>query len=310
MNQVTRADGVTAIAMMLIASFAIDRVVVGLLFLLSFLPSWQRVFPEPTLLADPAARARAERKRKLIYFVFAGVLAGLFLAGYGQDRILKAAGFSINPTLDSILTGLILMGGADRMTELLKMIGVQNAEKPAAPARPIEITGRVILEEPAAGKRRLTAEGGVVSVFYPRPDSPEKKPPAPIDVRAKDMVYEEARNQVVYRGEVTMRQGDIVSKSPQATIDLTPDGSRIQTLVAGEPVEVRQGDRQASGTRGTYTPDTETMVLVGEKVMLQEPTRRVEGRSLTFYVGGDRVLVDGREEVRTESVFRRGTPHP
>ena len=149
MSEATKADGVTAIAMILIASFAIDRIVVGLLFLFSFLPSWQRVFPEPTLLADPGARARAERKRKLIYFVFVGVLAGLFLVGYGQDRILKAAGFSINPILDTILTGLILMGGADRMTELLKMIGVQTAEKPEAPARPIEITGRVTLEEPA-----------------------------------------------------------------------------------------------------------------------------------------------------------------
>ncbi len=149
MNELTKTDGVTAIAMILIASFAIDRIVVGLLFLFGFLPGWKRAFPEPALLADPGARAGAERKRKLIYFVFAGVLAGLFLAGYGQDRILKAAGFSINPILDTIMTGLILMGGADRMTELLKMVGVQNAEKLEAPARPIEITGRLILEEPA-----------------------------------------------------------------------------------------------------------------------------------------------------------------
>ncbi len=138
--------------MILIASFAIDRIVVGVLFLFGFLPGWKRAFPEPASFTDPGERAAAERKRKLIYFTFAGVLAGLFLAGYGHDRILKAAGFSINPILDTILTGLILIGGADRMTELLKMIGVRNGEKPEAPARPIEITGRVILEEPADKK--------------------------------------------------------------------------------------------------------------------------------------------------------------
>lgn len=168
----------------------------------------------------------------------------------------------------------------------------------------------IVLEEPTAGRRRLTAGSGVISVLNPRADSPGKKPPAPVEIRGKEMIYEEARNQIVYKGEVTMRQGDIVTKSPEATISLTPDGARIQAVVAGEPVEVRQGERRATGTRGTYTPDTETMVLVGEKVMLQEPTRQVEGRSLTFQVGGDRVLVDGREEVRTESVFRRGTPRP
>ena len=149
MNEVTKADGVTAIAMILIASFAIDRIVVGLLFLFSFVPGWRRLFPEPSPVMNPEDRSGAERKRKVVYFVFAGVLAGLFLVGYGQDRILKAAGFSINPVLDTIVTGLILMGGADRMTELLKMIGVQNAEKPEAPAQPIEIIGRVVLEEPA-----------------------------------------------------------------------------------------------------------------------------------------------------------------
>jgi hypothetical protein len=34
----------------------------------------------------------------------------------------------------------------------------------------------------------------------------------------------------------------------------------------------------------------------------------VEGRSLTFHVGDDRILVDGREEVRTESIFKRTPP--
>jgi lipopolysaccharide transport protein LptA len=129
-----------------------------------------------------------------------------------------------------------------------------------------------------------------------------------VEVRAKDMVYEEAKQRVVYNGEVVIRQGDIRSKSPQATVNLTPDGSAVQTLVAGEPVEVEQGVRKGAGNRATYTPDKETVVLVGERVTLSDPTRQVEGRSLTFHVAEDRILVDGREEVRTESIFKRIPP--
>src|SRR6185436_8299602 len=70
-------------------------------------------------------------------------------------------------------------------------------------------------------------------------------------------------------------------------------------------VEVVQGARKATGTKGTYTPGNETMVLVGEKVRLQDPERSVEGRVLTFQVGDDRIRVDGQEEVRTEAVFKR-----
>ncbi len=156
--------------------------------------------------------------------------------------------------------------------------------------------------------RRLRARGGVVSLLNPQRSSSPGKPPAVVEVRGREMVYEEAKQRIVYTGEVAIRQGDIRSQSPEATVNLSPDGSSVQTLVAGEPVEVVQGARKGVGTRGTYTPDTETFSLVGEKVTLNDPTQQVEGRSLTFHVGDDRILVDGREEVRTESIFKQTPP--
>jgi hypothetical protein len=47
------------------------------------------------------------------------------------------------------------------------------------------------------------------------------------------------------------------------------------------------------------------VVLVGEKVVLKDPGQQVEGRTLTFHVGDDTILVDGQEQVRTEAVIRR-----
>ena len=111
---------------------------------------------------------------------------------------------------------------------------------------------------------------------------------------------------------MAIRQGDIRTKSPEAVVTLSADGSAIESVVAGEPVEVVQGTRKATGTRGTYTPGNETFVLVGEKVQLQDSDRQVEGRILTFQVGDDRIRVDGQEEARTEAVFKRepSTPAP
>ncbi|PYQ09722.1 MAG: LPS export ABC transporter periplasmic protein LptC [Acidobacteria bacterium] len=174
------------------------------------------------------------------------------------------------------------------------------------------------------GKWRLEASGGVVSFLHPNRDSakaPQAKD-APkgaaekaretstVEGRAKEMTYMEEGQKAVYRGDVSIRQGDIATRSPEATLNFTSDGSSIQTLVAGEPVEVKQGDRHASGARGTYTPQTETMILVGPKVTLKDPTQQVEGRSLTFHVGDDRVLVDGQEQVRTLSIIRNRKEPP
>jgi lipopolysaccharide transport protein LptA len=166
----------------------------------------------------------------------------------------------------------------------------------------------ITLEDPGPGRRRMTASGGTTSVLHPRPAKDATKQPAPVDARSKEMVYEEAASSVVYTGDVEIRQGDILTKSPAATALLTKDGNGLDKLLAGEPVEVHQGQRRANGERGVYTPSNETFVLTGEKVVLFDLDRRLEGRVLTFVSGSDRIRVDGREEVRTEAVFKRKEP--
>jgi lipopolysaccharide transport protein LptA len=168
----------------------------------------------------------------------------------------------------------------------------------------------IVLEEKAEG-RRMVASGGTHSVLHPRPRPGKPTEPVPVEARSRDMVYEEAAGRIVYTGEVEIRQGDILTLSPEAIVVLTKDGGDVDRLLAGEPVEVRQGQRRATGQRGTYTPANETFVLVGEKVVLLDVDRRLEGRILTFEVGSDRIRVDGREEVRTEAVFKRKeSPRP
>lgn len=85
-----RLDGVTAIALVVIASFAIDRIVSGSLFLLSYSKAWSRRFPEPSSVEDEATRVRVEKTQKLVYFALAGFLGMVVLAGAGNVRILSA----------------------------------------------------------------------------------------------------------------------------------------------------------------------------------------------------------------------------
>lgn len=146
-----KIDGVSAIALILIASFGIDRIVTGLLFLLSFIKPWTRFVPDPTMIQDTLERAKAEKTNTLIYFVLAGILGVVVLAFFGEVRIFRAMGFDkTNYILDSIMTGLILMAGADRVAGLLKLSGTPGVEK--STSRPIEITGKLILEGEASKK--------------------------------------------------------------------------------------------------------------------------------------------------------------
>lgn len=141
-------DPMKAIGVILIASFLIDSVINGLFTLLAFSARWRRWMPDPELLDDPVARANASRNRKLLYSLLAGTLGIFVIAGYLQVRILALTGMVAKDTyiyLDTLLTGLILMGGADRMTEALKLMGGGETSK----SRPVEVTGRLVIDNGA-----------------------------------------------------------------------------------------------------------------------------------------------------------------
>jgi hypothetical protein len=141
-----RLDGVTAVAVVLIASFAIDRIASGVLFLLSFWRRWSRVVHDPS---DPGATHAGRKNHRLAYFVVAALLGLVALGWYGGVRLLAALGFGgVDPVLDTIVTGLLLVGGAERTGALLKDVGGGGiAASPATPPQPIEITGTLVLDE-------------------------------------------------------------------------------------------------------------------------------------------------------------------
>ncbi len=141
-------DGVSAIALILIASFGIDRINTGLFFILDFFPPWRKIFPNPEEIAEEVSRHRAQRKRKLLYQLLAAILGGIVLAYFGEVRIFRALGFNnTHPILDSVMTGLILMAGADQVAGLLKVTGLPWTKGESTSSKPIEIRGKLILED-------------------------------------------------------------------------------------------------------------------------------------------------------------------
>jgi len=106
---------------------------------------------------------RTERKQKLIYFIMSGILAVL-VSWYGNIRIFFALGFAETPRyFDILATGLVLIAGSDRIAAMLNLGGIGEREKTAT--KPIEITGRLVLEDSTEKKVvRDAASGSVTTV--------------------------------------------------------------------------------------------------------------------------------------------------
>ena len=170
----------------------------------------------------------------------------------------------------------------------------------------------ITLDEPGPGRRRMHATGGTASVLHPRAaKGADQGAGGGRGAQPRDAVRggEEPHRLHGRRGDPPGRHPDAQPGGDRAAHART--AGRSNGCWRASPVEVHQGVRRATGERGTYTPATETFVLEGERVVLHDVDRRLEGRILTFEVGSDRIRVDGREEVRTEAVFRRKeTPRP
>ena len=162
------------------------------------------------------------------------------------------------------------------------------------------------LHDTAGKGRRLEGVGEVRSRVHPerRGDGPSDAEVVPIDASADSVEYSEDRSEIVYRGRVRIRQGDIMTESPEATLILGPDGRSVIRAIAGQPVRIVQGARTANGDIATFDPARGVVHLVGDRVVLQDPKQHIEGKSLTFHVADDTILVDGQNEQRTQTVFR------
>ncbi|MEO1016661.1 MAG: hypothetical protein AAFY56_03085 [Pseudomonadota bacterium] len=148
-------NATSALVLILILSFAADRLVKALIFGLSYLPFWQRRFPDPKLEPDRVLKLRATNRQKLVYSILVAIVAGVGVWFYEQIRIIQMlAGPETPDFIDMVVTVIVVMGGSDLVSRLLQISGVGDiGTGPAAAGgrnQPIEIQGRLVLENPSS----------------------------------------------------------------------------------------------------------------------------------------------------------------
>ena len=92
-----------------------------------------------------------------------------------------------------------------------------------------------------------------------------------------------------------------------------PHRITLDRLEAYTEVNVRLDRRVATGDRLTYHADDERYVMTGiatVPVRIIEECRETTRQNLTFFKSADRIIVDGNEEVRTQSSRSGPCPQP
>ena len=135
---------------------------------------------------------------------------------------------------------------------------------------------------------------------------------------AKDLLYEDALRRATYttnahvfgpQGDLTAQKVEMYMAPPHSAEERaagTPveGGGALERVEGYTDVTLKSDDRTAVGARLTYFAADEKYVMTGPSVSIVEPKecRKTTGKSLTFWRSTDRLLVDGNEEKRTETL--------
>jgi len=123
-------------------------------------------------------------------------------------------------------------------------------------------------------------------------------PAVPVKVEAARLVLLHARRLAQFTDDVVVRQGDTVARSPKMEARYDGDGQLTKLEMRGG-VDVRQGDRRATGQTADYDARARTLILQGD------PKLYDKGDVLT----GDRIdLALDSKEVRVERARGRLRP--
>jgi lipopolysaccharide export system protein LptA len=153
----------------------------------------------------------------------------------------------------------------------------------------------------------LTASGDVVSRMLLNQDNQKthQKEQVRSSVKSKDLAYEDKTRRAAYTGGAHMvgPEGDL--GADRIDIYFEEGGNEIDHLDATGTVALKTPDgRRATGNRLVYKARDEQYDMEGGPVKLEDESGETTGNSLTFFRSTDRIIVDGKEQRRTE--LKRG----
>jgi lipopolysaccharide export system protein LptA len=123
------------------------------------------------------------------------------------------------------------------------------------------------------------------------------------------MAYADSERKVHYEGGVVSRQSPDEMRSDAQDVWLTKgEQSTIDHMIATGSVVLTEPGRTARGERLVYTGSDRKAVLTGANARVEDAEQgSTTGEELTFYLGGERIRVAGRQGAgRVKSTHRVG----
>ena len=119
------------------------------------------------------------------------------------------------------------------------------------------------------------------------------------------MTYLPEDNLILYEKRSSLKVKDIDLRALSISVHLAEEEGDMQKIVAREKVVIVQNLGEGRGDKAIYDPEKESVVLLGNPVLIDENRGVTKGDKLTFYLADDRILVENKAKERSATVIKR-----
>jgi len=150
---------------------------------------------------------------------------------------------------------------------------------------------------------KILATGGVKSIFPHKPKDEEKE--EKVEISSDKMTYRPEDNLILYEKRSSLKVKDINLQAQSVSVYMTEEEGDIEKIMAREKVVIVQNLGEGRGEEAIYDPDKESVVLLGNPVLIDKDRGITRGDKLTFYLADDRILVENKARERSATVIKR-----
>ncbi|NIM59274.1 MAG: hypothetical protein GTO16_10080 [Candidatus Aminicenantes bacterium] len=150
---------------------------------------------------------------------------------------------------------------------------------------------------------KILSKGEVKSIFPHRPKDEEKE--ERVEISSDKMTYHPEQNLIFYEERSSLKVKDIDLRAQSVSVYLSEEEGDVEKIVARGDVVIVQSLGEGRGEEAIYDPDKESVVLLGNPVLIDKERGITRGDKLTFYLADDRILVENKARERSATVIKR-----
>jgi len=148
---------------------------------------------------------------------------------------------------------------------------------------------------------RISCLGGVKSMA---PYEPKEGEEERIEISAQTMDYKPDESIILYQNACSLKLKDTDLQAQSISVHLKGKKGDMENIDAHGNVVILQNLREGRGEKAQYDLKKETIVLLGNPVLIDKDKGVVRGDKLTFYMADGRIIVENKDRERSTTVIK------